>query len=82
MEATIEFIEIVENVTLIIEDVTDDVSFEVFDTIEVVTLVFEELGVPGLIGKSNYEIAVDNGFIGTEQQWLDSQNNIDGGLIF
>lgn len=29
-------------------------------------------GAGGLQGKSAYEIAVDNGFIGTEQEWLDS----------
>ena len=38
----------------------------------------------GMNGKSAYEIAVENGFIGTEQQWIDSINLqfIDGGLIF
>ena len=29
-------------------------------------------GAPGAAGKSAYEIAVDNGFTGTEQEWLDS----------
>lgn len=29
-------------------------------------------GRPGKNGKSAYEIAVDNGFEGTEQEWLDS----------
>lgn len=29
-------------------------------------------GAKGDPGKSAYEIAVDNGFIGTEQEWLDS----------
>ena len=29
-------------------------------------------GAPGADGKSAYEIAVDNGFVGTEQEWLDS----------
>lgn len=28
--------------------------------------------IPGTPGKSAYEIAVTNGFIGTEQQWIDS----------
>lgn len=31
-------------------------------------------GFPGLNGASAYEIAVQNGFVGTEQQWLDSLN--------
>lgn len=29
-------------------------------------------GAGGLQGKSAYQIAVDNGFIGTEQEWLNS----------
>ena len=29
-------------------------------------------GDPGANGKSAYEVAVDNGFVGTEQEWLDS----------
>jgi hypothetical protein len=29
-------------------------------------------GTPGPAGASAYEIAVDNGFVGTEQEWLDS----------
>ena len=29
-------------------------------------------------GKSAYEIAVDNGFEGTEQEWLDSLKGKDG----
>ncbi len=38
----------------------------------------------GMNGKSAYEISVINGFVGTEQQWIDSLNLqfIDGGLIF
>lgn len=31
-----------------------------------------EMQIVGVHGKSAYEIAVDNGFIGTEQEWLDS----------
>jgi hypothetical protein len=30
------------------------------------------VGPPGADGKSAYEIAVDEGFVGTEQEWLDS----------
>lgn len=31
-----------------------------------------------VVGKSAYEIAVDNGFEGTEQEWLDSLEGIQG----
>ena len=35
-------------------------------------------GQDGVDGKSAYQIALDNGFIGTEVQWLDSLNGVDG----
>lgn len=35
-------------------------------------------GTPGADGKSAYEIAVDNGFVGTEQEWLDSLKGEQG----
>lgn len=34
--------------------------------------------MPALRGKSAYEIAVDNGFIGTEAEWLASLHGKDG----
>lgn len=82
MEATIEFHETVENVSISFEEITDSFSIEIIETTEVLTIEFQELGVPGVIGKSNYEIAVDTGFVGTEIEWLESQKNIDGGLIY
>lgn len=35
-------------------------------------------GRDGVDGRSAYEVAVDNGFTGTEQEWLDSLNGQDG----
>ena len=35
-------------------------------------------GDPGAPGQSAYEIAVDNGFAGTELEWLDSLQGVDG----
>lgn len=37
-----------------------------------------EKGDPGKNGKSAYEIAVDNGFEGTEQEWLNSLKGAKG----
>ena len=37
-----------------------------------------EKGDPGADGKSPYDIAVDNGFIGTETEWLESLKATDG----
>ena len=35
-------------------------------------------GGSGTAGKSAYEIAVDNGFVGTEAEWLESLKGVDG----
>ena len=35
-------------------------------------------GAPGADGKSAYDIAVDNGFVGTEAEWLESLKGADG----
>ena len=40
-----------------------------------------ELGGSGTAGKSAYEIAVDNGFVGTETEWLESLKGADGAEI-
>lgn len=37
-----------------------------------------EEGPPGDTGKSAYEVAVDNGFEGSESEWLDSLKGKDG----
>ena len=36
------------------------------------TLLEGSDGVDGVNGKSAYQVAVDNGFVGTHEQWLDS----------
>ena len=42
-------------------------------TVKVTPTLIEGLdGVDGINGKSAYEVAVDNGFVGTAAQWLDS----------
>ena len=42
-------------------------------TVKVVPTLFEGTdGADGINGKSAYQVAVDNGFVGTQAQWLDS----------
>lgn len=38
----------------------------------------------GVNGKSAYQIAVENGYLGTEQDWINDllPQDIDGGIIF
>lgn len=42
-------------------------------TVKVTPTLLEGLdGIDGINGKSAYQVAVDNGFVGTQAQWLDS----------
>lgn len=38
-------------------------------------------GEQGIQGKSAYEVALDNGFTGTQQEWLDSLVGTGGGVV-
>lgn len=40
--------------------------------------IIKEESVVGKDGKSAYEVAVQNGFVGTEQEWLESLRGVDG----
>lgn len=68
-DATIVISETLEPTTVIISDDCTDVTVLINDTIENVTIEVCALGEQGL---SAYQIAVANGFVGTEQEWLDS----------
>ena len=41
-------------------------------TVRVPPALLESLGIDGVNGKSAYQVAIDNGFVGTQAQWLDS----------
>ena len=53
----------------------DDVRLLVDEAIKNVDVVKGDKGDPG---KTAYQLAIDNGFIGTEQEWLDSLKGHDG----
>jgi len=72
MPDTVE-IEINENIT--------EVTLEVSNNITEVELIVQEgtVGVRGPQGYSAYQIAVQNGFVGTEPEWLLSLKSTGGG---
>ena len=42
-------------------------------TVKVIPTLFEGIdGIDGINGRSAYQVAIDNGFVGTQAQWLDS----------
>ena len=57
----------------------DDVANKVLSTDETGNVVLKNGGGTGTAGKSAYEIAIDNGFTGTETEWLESLKGSDGG---
>jgi hypothetical protein len=67
----------IEIVNIAVENITENVIVNVTEEPKSIEISVSELGEPGLTGKSVYEIAVDNGFVGTEAEWLqDFTNNI------
>lgn len=58
-----------DDVTVIIEETELFTTIVIDDNCEQVTIIAEALGSQGL---SAYDIAVANGFIGTEEEWLES----------
>jgi hypothetical protein len=79
---TITIQEIVENVIVSVENLTDTIVINIIDDTQTVFVNIAELGEPGLPGKSVYDIAVDNGFVGTEADWLiDFKNQIIAGVV-
>ena len=60
----------VENYNITISEDSDDVAILITETVTNTNVVIDEIGIQGDRGFSNYEIAVKNGFIGTESEWL------------
>lgn len=60
---------------------TDEIAEEYADILaewEKRIIALEENGTAGTDGLSAYEVAVENGFEGTEEQWLESLKGMDG----
>ena len=75
-----------DNVHIVREEDTESTPKSVTFKISVDTVAGEkgdkgdkgDAGTDGQDGKSAYQVAVDNGFVGTEQQWLASLKGQDG----
>lgn len=68
----IEVSETLKIVNIIVNEITETVSINVTQEVIAVNLEVAEMGIQGIPGLSAYYIAIQNGFIGTEIQWLDS----------
>lgn len=61
-----------EETTIVIEEQINNTTFEIQEECEIITFEIKDAGIVGNDGKSAYEVAVDNGFVGTEVEWLES----------
>lgn len=52
---------------------TNSFIVEFSEQINAFTVEISERGAQGLQGENNYQIAVRNGFVGTEAEWLEAQ---------
>lgn len=58
-----------EDVTVIVEEQINNLTIEIQEDCEVITIEIKDAGVQGVAGKSAYEIAVENGYTGTEEEF-------------
>lgn len=69
------------NIVEIVEDINNVTIQGDSEIISVTQIERGEQGIQGLQGKSAYQVALDNGFVGTEQEWLDSLAVSSGILV-
>lgn len=74
--------ETIVNPLLQVDDSTNQVIISISEVINNVDIQVNEVAIPGQTGKSLYDLAVQTGFAGTIQEYLETQKNVDGGLIF
>jgi hypothetical protein len=87
MEVTFE--QNIDQYDVIFNQENNEITVDILNETVIYESVFSELGEKGESGKSAYQIAVDNGFLGTEQQWIASlsvsqthiKNEIPNGVI-
>jgi hypothetical protein len=58
--------------------VGDDDNSPIPPTPDLYTQLLQKISEKGKDGKSAYQIAVENGFVGTETEWLESLKGLDG----
>lgn len=68
-DATLIIEETIQATTIVIDNNCTTTTIEIAEISNNSTIEFTSIGEPGL---SAYQIAVANGFIGTEEQWLES----------
>ena len=66
----IEVSELVEVINITVDEINESVNIIVTEISTPISLQVSEMGAQGLQGLSAYQIAVNNGFVGTEAQWL------------
>jgi hypothetical protein len=80
----IQIDEVILNTSINIEENIISPIINIEETILEYTIFVEDLKIPGSKGDSAYVIALNNGFLGTELEWLNSLKATDtnGGIIY
>jgi len=58
--------------SIIIEEIVTNVTLNIEEVVSTVTIQISEMQTPGI---SAYQVAINNGFIGTEAEWIASLKN-------
>jgi len=75
-------VETIVNPVLQITDDSNEVVISIDEVVNNINLQVQDIAIPGQTGKSFYSLAVEAGFTGTLEEYLETQKNIDGGLIY
>ena len=62
---------VTDTIDVVVAEEQVDININSSQNVEVVNINVEDV-VKGVDGLSAYQVAVNNGFVGTEQEWLDS----------
>lgn len=79
--------ELITEVVLNIDDIVTEVTLTINEEVTDVLIKVQDFAIPGEKGNegiSAYQVAVNNGFVGTETEWLLSlvPTTFDGGFFF
>jgi hypothetical protein len=72
---TIEIQEVNETISLVVDEVLENITINIDEVLENINIEVQEVGLKGDKGEtglSAYELAVDNGFNGTLEEYLES----------
>jgi len=62
---------------IVIEEIVNNITLNIDEVVSTYTIEVSEMQVPGADGKSAYQSAIDGGFVGTELEFNQSLSNVN-----